>query len=282
MHRTSKYLRKFGLLLIVFFSHLCFSQAAQTPGSEKDKAISAAGRGLFNSSCAECHGLDGHGGDKGANLATSAEIQNLSDIQLGKIISEGILEVGMPAFRTLNEQQVLAVVGYVRTLQGRNGSGALPGDAKRGKELFFGKGDCSTCHMISGEGGFLGPDLTNHGAISSASGIRDEIVRSPRLPSQSYRIAALTTGSGDQLEGTVRNEDNFSVQLQTKDGAYHLFKKSQLKDFKVLDGSSMPANYRDRLSSSELDDVASYLMTTADVNKAILAHKQAGDEEGDD
>jgi cytochrome c oxidase cbb3-type subunit III len=283
MHQISNSLRKIAALLVLSLSQMCFSQATQNPVSEKDAGnISAVGRGLFNSSCAECHGLDGHGGDKGVNLATSAEIQNISDDQLAEIISKGVPETGMPAFRALNEQQVRAVVGYVRTLQGKNGSHALPGDAKRGKEIFFGKGDCSSCHMISGQGGFLGPDLTNHGAVSSVKAIRDEIVRSPRMPALGYRMAALTTGHGDRLEGTLRNEDNFSVQLQTKDGSFHLFQKAKLKDFKILGGSVMPPTYHDRLSDSELDDLASYLMTTADMKKAVFSHKQPGDDEGDD
>ena len=185
----------------------------------------------------------------------------------------------MPAFHSLNERQVRDVVGYLRSLQGKAEGSILPGDPKRGKEIFFGKGDCSACHTISGKGGLLGPDLTEHGATSSADKLRDEIVKAPRLPPIGYRTAVLTTDSGEHLEGLVRNEDNFSVQLQTKDGSFHFFKKTDLRSFERQGGSLMPADYRDRFNDGELNDLASYLMTTTVPNQAVPHRKKMDDDE---
>ena len=268
-----------GLFLVVSVVSLSVLQAGQNPSSDDSKAVPAAGKSTFNSLCASCHGLDGSGSDKAVNISGSDRVRHLSDAELSSIISNGIPETGMPAFRSLNESQVRAVVGYLRSLQGRANGGVLPGDPKRGKEIFFGKGNCSACHTISGQGGFLGPDLTEHGATSSADAIRAEIVRTPRVPPIGYRTAALTTDSGERLEGLVRNEDNFSVQLQTKDGSFHFFKKTQLRRFERLDGSLMPADYRDRLSDGELKDLASYLMTTPAPNSAAPPRKKVDDDE---
>ena len=185
----------------------------------------------------------------------------------------------MPAFHSLSARQVRAVVDYLRSLQGKAEGRVLPGDPKRGKEIFFGKGDCSACHTISGQGGFLGPDLTEHGATSSVDAIRDEIVKAPRVPPIGYRTAVLTTESGEHLEGLVRNEDNFSVQLQTKDGNFHFFKKTDLQSFDRQDGSLMPADYRNRLTGDELNDLASYLMTTPSPDKAAPPRKKMDDDE---
>ena len=185
----------------------------------------------------------------------------------------------MPPFRSLNAREVRAVVDYLRSLQGKAEGRTLPGDPNRGKEIFFGKSDCSTCHTISGQGGFLGPDLTEHGATSSADAIRDEIVRAPRVPSIGYRTAVLTTESGERLEGLVRNEDNFSVQLQTKNGTFHFFKKTDLRRFDRQDGSLMPTDYRSRLSDAELNDLTSYLMTTPSPNKPPPPRKKVDDDE---
>ncbi len=206
-------------------------------------------------------------------------MRRLSDAQLSSIISNGVPGTGMPPFRSLSARQVGAVVDYLRTLQGKAEGRTLPGDANRGKEIFFGKGDCSACHTISGQGGFLGPDLTEHGATSSAEAIRDEIVRAARVPPIGYRAAVLTTGSGERLEGLVRNEDNFSVQLQTRDGSFHFFKKTDLRSFERQDSSLMPADYRSRLSDAELNDLASYLMTTPSPNKASPPRKKVDDDE---
>ena len=269
-----------GLVLVLSVFSISILQARQNISSDRDsETASAAGRTTFNSSCAGCHGLDGTGSDKAVNISGSAGARQLSDAQLSGIISNGIPGTGMPAFRSLNARQVLAIVDYLRSLQGKAEGRTLPGDPKRGKEIFFGKGDCSACHSISGRGGFLGPDLTEHGATSSADAIRDEIVRAPRVPPMGYRTAVLTTESGERLEGLVRNEDNFSVQLQTKDGSFHFFKKTDLRSFDPQDGSLMPADYRSRLSDGELNDLASYLMTTPSPNKAEPPRKKVDDDE---
>jgi cytochrome c oxidase cbb3-type subunit 3 len=246
---------------------------------QESQATLATGRSIFNSSCAGCHGLDGRGSDKAVNISTDTNAQQLSDSQMSSIISIGIPETGMPAFHKLTEEQVRAVVGYVRALQGKGGMRDLPGDAKRGRDIFFGKGDCSSCHTISGKGGFLGPDLTEHESTASANAIRDEIVRSPRVPSSGYRMAVFTTPSGDRLEGLVRNEDNFSVQLQTKDGSFHLLKKAELRNFEHLDSSLMPTNYRELLNDSELNDLVSYLMATSASSKAVTPLKKEDEDE---
>jgi cytochrome c oxidase cbb3-type subunit III len=275
-----KSLYQVGLCLILPTLYIPLLRAGQNLSSgQESQATLAAGRSIFNSSCAGCHGLDGRGSDKAANISADTKAQHLADAQLSGIISNGIPGTGMPAFHGLNEGQVRAVVGYVRSLQGKVEERALPGDAKRGKELFFGKGDCSSCHTISGKGGFLGPDLTDHGATASANAIRDEIVRSPRAPSLGYRTAVLTTPSGDRLEGLVRNEDNFSVQLQTKDGSFHCLKKAELWNFEHLDSSLMPANYRELLDDSELNDLVSYLMATSATSKAVTPRKKEDDDE---
>jgi cytochrome c oxidase cbb3-type subunit 3 len=269
-----------GLFFVLSVFSISILQARQNPSSDHDsKAAPAAGRTTFNSSCAGCHGLDGTGSDKAVNISGSARERNLSDAQLSSIISNGLPGTGMPAFRSLNARQVRAVVDYLRSLQGKAEGQTQLGDPNRGKEIFFGKGDCSACHTISGQGGFLGPDLTEHGATSSADAIRDEIVRAPRVPSIGYRTAVLTTESGERLGGLVRNEDNFSIQLQTKDGSFHFLKKTDLRSFDRQDGSLMPADYRSRLSEGELNDLASYLMTSPAPNKAAPPRKKVDDDE---
>ena len=90
-----------------------------------------------NTSCAGCHGLDGRGSDKAANISGSAKVQHLSDAQLSSIISNGVPGTGMPGFRNLNDKQTRAVVSYLRSLQGKLEGRNLPGDTGRGKANIF-------------------------------------------------------------------------------------------------------------------------------------------------
>ena len=253
-----------SLLLWTAVFHVSSSLAQQDDSLDGDvkKAATPGGR-IFNSTCAACHGLDGRGSDKGANIAGSVKVKHLSDAEVSAIISNGVPGTGMPAFHNLNPAQISSLVSYLRILQGKSNAHTPPGDATRGKEIFFGKGECSTCHTISGEGGFLGPDLSAYGSAASANAILDQIVRSERNVPAGYRSAVLTTRDGDRLEGIIRNEDNFSLQLQTKDGSYHFFEKSELRTVEPAGQSLMPTNYRQRLSPDELNDLVSYLMNSA-------------------
>ena len=227
------------------------------------KTTAEPGRRAFNTNCSACHGLDGKGSDKGANLTGSSNVRRLSDAEISGIISNGVAGTGMPAFHSLPATQIRTIVSYVRILQGKLAAQTMPGDPTRGKSIFFGKGECASCHTVSGEGGFLGPDLSSYGSTTSSQAIRNEILKSSRVNPASYRSAVLVMRDGDRVEGVIRNEDNFSVQLQTKDGGFHFLQKSDLQTVEHARESSMPTNYGERLSSNELDDLVSFLMNNA-------------------
>lgn len=259
-----------------FCGQVAFAQIRQSDRTDANSSThpsSAAGEKTFASTCAGCHGLDGQGSERAPNIVKNPKVQNLSDARVYAIISNGIPGTGMPPFHTLTDEKVREIVSYLRMLQGKGGTQSLPGDATRGKEIFFGKGECSSCHAIKGTGGFLGPDLSTYGATTSAQAVLGAIVNQNRIVPAGYKQAVVTTRSGGRFEGAIRNEDNFSLQLQTKDGSFHFFQKSDLQNVERNDHSPMPANYRERLSSAELDDLVNYLMSAA------ANHKQTSGED---
>ncbi len=139
--------------------------------------------------------------------------------------------------------------------------------------------------MVAGAGGFIGSDLGNYAATESTQEIREAILHPEAKADPAKKTVVVTTTSGEQLTGVARNEDNFSLQLQTLDGAFHLFTKSELKGVEHQDRSLMPSDYSFRLSRAELDDVVTYLMSVAksDLAGAKPGHKvkkpQTDDEE---
>jgi putative heme-binding domain-containing protein len=269
-----------GVPFLLFGFSLTCSHAQKASAARHSNNSAAPGRNTYNASCAGCHGLDGHGSDKAINIAAGGAAQHLTDAQLSGIISSGVPGTGMPAFHNLSEKQIRAVIQYLRSLQGKTETRTVAGDAKRGKETFFGKGECSLCHTISGQGGFLGPDLSAYGSSASADALRDEITKSPRNPRPGYRWAVLTTREGDRIEGLIRNEDNFSVQFQAKDGSFHFFQKSELRNFDRRETSLMPTDYRERLTSAELDDLVSFLLSASpDAGKAAPSRRKKEEEE---
>lgn len=254
---------------------------AQAP-AHKTAADFGLGKEVWAGNCAGCHGLDGRGGERGPNLATNPEIAGLSDDELSRIVHDGSPNMAMPALgRTLNEAQIAAVVKHLRTLQGEQRTSALPGDPKAGQVLYYGKAECSSCHMIAGVGGFLGPDLSDVASTRPAEEIREEIVHP--APDPRARTAIVFTRDGRKYLGIIRNEDNFSVQLQTADGSFHLFDRAEIERVEYQKQSLMPANYGTRLSGAELNDIVSFLMATS---RAREAGKNGGEhkswEEKDD
>jgi putative heme-binding domain-containing protein len=249
-----------ALLVPIGWAGAPFAESQQQESWDGDfKPAPSPGKIAFNSTCAGCHGLDGRGSEKAPNIASSPKVQGMSDVQISRIVSNGTPGTGMPAFHTLTSTQVRSIVSYLRTLQGKGETASVPGNSARGKDIFFGKGECSSCHTVSGEGGFIGPDLTGYGGALTAKAIREGILNPNRIVPTGYRLAVATTQDGSRVEGVVRSEDNFSVQLQARDGGFHFFQKSDLKNLEHLDRSLMPTDYATRLSGVELDDLVKYL-----------------------
>ncbi len=106
-----------GVLLLIFIGHLVNTARADiAPSSAADAGAD------FNSKCAKCHGKDGRAKSMRGKLMhardlTNAEWQNdVSDERIFNSISNG--KSKMPSFKkTLSEEQIEALVAYVRRLR---------------------------------------------------------------------------------------------------------------------------------------------------------------------
>ena len=231
--------------------------AQATPASNHASRTSGEGAQNFSAYCASCHGLDGRGGERAPDIATARKLQKASDSDIAKILREGITGTGMPSFKTLGEAKIQALVKHLRALQGMDSATTMPGSPHAGSELFFGKASCSQCHMANGAGGFLGSDLSTYARGRSVAEIRAAVTEPA---SDRGKAVLVTSTNGEQFEGIVRNEDNFSLQLQTRDGAFHFFDKSSVRQIEHQPQPIMPTDYASRLSAKELDDLVSYLI----------------------
>ena len=243
-------------------------QTQRHSGSTANPLAPRVGKKIFGSSCAGCHGLDGRGGERAPNIVQNRAVQRLSDAQLRRIVREGVPGSGMPAFRSLRDPDVRALVAYLRTLQGTTKAGNLPGNPERGENLFFGKAGCSGCHMVAGKGGFIASDLSSFGQTHSLEQTRAAIVKPNQTGDKPAQTATVTTLDGEKYVGRIRNEDNFSLQLQTLDGAFHFFQKSDLERTEYSSQPLMPSDYGSTLSAGELNDIVSYLMKSAASGKS--------------
>ena len=248
------------VVLLVAVS-LGFAQQAEVknPFTGDAQAIDQ-GQQLFRLACAGCHGLNAKG-VRGPDLTTGQWSHGGTDAQLFQTIMRGIPGTEMPGAQISNttDDQVWALIAYLRTLSGPTSAEEQRGNAQNGETLFWGKTTCGQCHMVRGRGGRLGPDLSRIGAARSTTALLDEI----RTPSKSftdgYWPVTVVMRDGRRIRAARKNEDPFSVQVMDTNEQILSFDRSNLREVIAESRSLMPDYSRERLTDAELDDVIRYL-----------------------
>ena len=115
------------------------------------------GSRIYSRECALCHGPQGDIVD-GVNLRTGLFRNVRSDEDLRRVVYSGAGEGQMPAFG-LSDNDLNAIVAYIRAGFDPEGVAIRIGDPARGQTLFEGKGECASCHRIDGVGPRTAPDF---------------------------------------------------------------------------------------------------------------------------
>jgi cytochrome c oxidase cbb3-type subunit 3 len=241
-----------------------------------DAKAAKVGESQFRANCAFCHGLGARGGGRGPDLTRAQKRHGNSDADLYRTINEGVPGTAMPPNGAtqqgvgMTEEEIWQVITYIRSVEKKTDATTL-GNAAHGKELFQGTAGCSTCHMIQGKGGRIGPDLSTTGSARST----EYLVESVRQPSkrlaqgiseamkefsQEYETVTVVTADGTKFMGVVLNEDHFTLQMMDTRENLHLFEKDKLKSLEKSRESLMPAYDQKMLSDKDLQDVVAYLL----------------------
>ena len=244
-----------------------------------DANAAKMGEFQFRVNCSFCHGLGARGGGRGPDLTRARKKHANTDAELFSVINNGIAGTAMPANGTtlqgvgMTETEIWQVIAYIRSVEVKSAA-QTAGDATRGKELFYGKAACGTCHMVEGKGGRLGPDLTGTAAARAS----EYIVESLRKPSrrlaqglteagkefsQEYETVTLVTADGQKLQGVVLNEDNFTLQMMDMREQVHFFEKDKLRSLEVSRESLMPAYDEKMLPEKDVQDIIAFLSSAS-------------------
>ena len=222
---------------------------------------------LFRQECVYCHGVGARGGMRGPDLTTGSWNHGGADADLARTITDGVAGTAMPP-NNLKTDEIWQIVSYLRTVQ--QPPPAPVGDQARGETLFFGTARCSTCHIVNGRGGRLGPELTTVGSARSRAYLVDSIrqpakqlteIRTLGSDSLKYDTVTAVTADGRTIVGVPMNEDTFTIQLMDMSERVHSLDKKTLKSFKHENRSLMPAYDASRLPDADLDNLVAYLQT---------------------
>jgi cytochrome c oxidase cbb3-type subunit 3 len=232
----------------VFFA----APQARNPRDGDPVAIQA-GAAMFRERCADCHGPDARGvsGPDLTRLWTSGG----SDERVFQTIRSGVSGSIMPP-STAPDDEVWAIVAFLRNL-GTAKVERSSGTAANGERIFA--GSCASCHRIDGRGGRLGPDFSRIAANLTNQALTRGIRDASASFAAGYEPVALVTRDGQQIRGTRKAEDVFSIQIMDTRERLQGYLKANLREVTREKKSLMPDFGPDRLSEQDVNDLLAFL-----------------------
>lgn len=213
---------------------------------------------LYNSTCAGCHGLNG---DQvpGTALRSGKFRRGGTDDEIARIIRAGIPGTAMPP-NAVSDTEAAMIVAWLRDGVTASAAPRLAGDAGRGRAVFEGKGNCTSCHGPGGVGGRRAPALVDVGVLRRPAQLEEALLEPAAEIHTDFRMVTATLKDGSTVNGRLLNQNSYSVQLLDTADRLRSLDKADLRSHAILATSSMPS-YRQRLSAQEVADVVAFLGT---------------------
>jgi putative heme-binding domain-containing protein len=133
------------------------------------------------------------------------------------------------------------------------------GDALRGRELFFDKASCHTCHQVGEQGRAVGPDLTRVGAIRTPADILESVLLPNATFAQGYDTYVAELANGDSISGTLGDQTPDSIVLRNASGTGIRIARNQIESLSRSQLSMMPEGLLQALTDQEAADLLAFL-----------------------
>ena len=130
------------------------------------------------------------------------------------------------------------------------------GDLGRGREVF--RAVCQGCHILHGEGGRLGPDLTGSGR-AQLDYLLENLVDPSAVVGADYRLQVVTLKDGRVLSGVVSAQTERTLTLGMV-GQETTLEKAEIASQSALNVSLMPEGLLGALTPEQVRDLIAYLM----------------------
>lgn len=129
----------------------------------------------------------------------------------------------------------------------------------RGRRVFRSpEAACARCHIAHGEGGIIGPDLSNLIHRDYESVLRD--IRHPSFAiNPDYITYTVVTSAGKVLTGAVRSEGD-RIHLGDANGNTTVLGRDDIEEINPAELSVMPDGLTEKLSEAQIRDLLSYLL----------------------
>lgn len=143
------------------------------------------------------------------------------------------------------------------------------GDPAAGRALFTdsaGPAGCVQCHTVAGQGGSVGPELTEVAGTQTLAYIFESIMNpSAAIAAGGYEPIQLQLTDGSVLSGVIEAEDDASITLVDKEGTQAVVQKSDIQRERRYPDipSLMPGNFGELLTVKQVADLIAFLQESA-------------------
>lgn len=151
-------------------------------------------------------------------------------------------------------------------------NGLTKRDFEQGRKMYLAT-NCSRCHTMQGEGGTIGPDLTQLGTRFSPKDMLEAIVDPNKAISDQYAALVFELKNGSSLTGRLVNEDRENYYISQNPFAPDVLKeipKNDVASHRSSSVSVMLPGLVNGLNEEELKDLIAYLVAGGDKNHQVF------------
>ena len=174
--------------------------------------------------------------------------------QMRRVVGNGFVEVWGP----IDQLSVDKEADYARYQALLTDETIATADVIHGQQVF--QATCGACHVMYGEGGTVGPDLTGSNRANL-----DYILSNMLSPSEviqdDYRMVVITTRDGRTYLGNITAENERQLTLRTVGQEGLVINTSDIQTREVSNASLMPEGLLSNLSDRDVVDLVAFLRT---------------------
>jgi putative heme-binding domain-containing protein len=190
-----------------------------------------------------------------------------SDIpaQVAHSLSDMLGESFTKAFgsvRTLAEDRAALIQKYKKIC---SPEAIAAGNASRGRAIF--QKTCAACHVLYGEGGKVGPELTGSNRANLEYILLNSVDPSYDVP-DAYKTVTVLTIDGRVINGVLEEEDSTRIVLKTAEQPRVVIAKEDIEQRRLSEKSIMPEGQLDQMETQDVVNLIKYLRTTEQMEMA--------------